>query len=108
MTESSAALWLERPETRAEAERLEAVQAAAQELADRAGADVAAAEDDARAAGERLETARAAGTDAAARLKKAGRAAVKVRARARTMILRNGAVCVAERTVRVYRPHTAR
>ncbi|MCX5009439.1 hypothetical protein OG765_00205 [Streptomyces sp. NBC_00555] len=26
----------------------------------------------------------------------------------RTMVLRNGAVCVAERTIRVYRPHTAR
>ncbi|MFE3284851.1 hypothetical protein ACFXJJ_17260, partial [Streptomyces sp. NPDC059233] len=73
---------------RAEAVQAEAAearaQAAAQELADRAGADVAAAEDDVRAAGERLETARAASAGAATRLEEPGRAAVKARARAET------------------------
>ncbi|MFF3620760.1 hypothetical protein [Streptomyces sp. NPDC002467] len=72
----------EAAETRAEAERLKAAQAAAQELADRAGTDVAAAEDGVRAAGERLEAARVASADAPARLKEAGGAAAKARARA--------------------------
>ncbi|MDD9383154.1 hypothetical protein M8Z33_42210 [Streptomyces sp. ZAF1911] len=69
-------------ETQAEAERLELAQAAAQELADRAAAAVAAAEGDVQAAKERLETARTASTDAAAGLREAGRAAAKARGRA--------------------------
>ncbi|MER5485938.1 hypothetical protein ABT024_22360 [Streptomyces sp. NPDC002812] len=69
-------------EAGAEADRLEAEQAAAQELADQAAAAVAAAEGDVEAAKERLETARAASSEAAAGLREAGRAAVKARARA--------------------------
>ncbi|MFJ8017435.1 hypothetical protein [Streptomyces sp. NPDC096339] len=74
----------EADEALAEAERLEAGQAAAQETADRAAAAQAAAENDLRAATERLETARTASKDAAARLREAGRVAGKARARART------------------------
>ncbi|MFF2789698.1 hypothetical protein ACFVT6_23570 [Streptomyces sp. NPDC058049] len=72
----------ESAETRAVTERLEAAQAAAQELADRAAAAVAEAEDEVQDAKERLETARAASTDAAARLREASRVAAKARARA--------------------------
>lgn len=69
-------------EAQAEAERLEAAQAAAQELVDRAATAVAAAEEDVQAAKERLETTRAASTSTAADLREAGRAAAKARARA--------------------------
>ncbi|MFG2235820.1 hypothetical protein ACGFNX_38480 [Streptomyces sp. NPDC048723] len=69
-------------ETKAEAERLEAAQAAAQELLDRAAAAVAEAEEGLQDAQERLKTARTASTDAAARLREASRVAAKARARA--------------------------
>ncbi|MDD9375093.1 hypothetical protein M8Z33_00050 [Streptomyces sp. ZAF1911] len=69
-------------EAEAEADRLEAEQATAQELADRRTAAVAAAEGDVEAAKERLRTARAASSEAAAGLREAGKAAVKARARA--------------------------
>ncbi|MFE2275388.1 hypothetical protein ACFXB4_39985 [Streptomyces lavendulae] len=88
--ERARAARAEAVEAAAEAERLEAVQAAAQEVADRAGADVVAAEEEVRVAGERLESVRAAGADAAARLKEAGRAAAKARARAETAARKAG------------------
>ncbi|MFF8266586.1 hypothetical protein ACF059_04235 [Streptomyces sp. NPDC016562] len=69
-------------EALAEAERLEAAQAAGQELVDRAAAAVTEAEEDVRAAKERLRAARAASTEALARHREAGRAAAKARARA--------------------------
>ncbi|MGW1771317.1 hypothetical protein [Streptomyces sp. NPDC002104] len=69
-------------EAGAEAERLEAEHAAAQELADRAAAAVTEAESDVRAAKDRLATARMTSAEAAAGLRAAGRAAAKARARA--------------------------
>ncbi|GAA2646632.1 hypothetical protein GCM10010425_65400 [Streptomyces spororaveus] len=69
-------------EARGEVERVENEHAAAQELADRAGAAVREAEEDVRAAGERLETARAASAEAATALRDAERAAAKVRRQA--------------------------
>ncbi|MFI5669768.1 hypothetical protein [Streptomyces sp. NPDC051704] len=71
-------------ETRAEAERLEAARAAAQDLLDRAAVAVKAAEDDVQAAKERLVTARTANAQATAGLREAGRTAAKARARAET------------------------
>ncbi|WP_327739878.1 hypothetical protein OG749_44505 [Streptomyces nojiriensis] len=68
-------------ETRAEAERLEAARAAAQELADHAAGAVAEAAEGVQDAKARLETARAASTDAATGLREASRAAAKARAR---------------------------
>ncbi|WP_285544189.1 hypothetical protein, partial [Streptomyces lavendulae] len=88
--ERARAARAEAAEAEAEAERLEAARAAAQEAADRAGTDAAAAEEEVRVAGERLETVRAAGADAAARLKEAGRAAAKARARAETAARKAG------------------
>lgn len=83
--ERARAARAEAAEAAAEAERLEAARAAAQEVADRASTDVAAAEEEVRSAGERLETVRAASADAAARLKEARRAAAKAQARAETV-----------------------
>ncbi|MFE2149148.1 hypothetical protein ACFXAO_03815 [Streptomyces lavendulae] len=74
--ERAGAARAEAAEAAAEAERLETARAAVREVADRAGRDLAAAEEEVRAAGERLEEARA---DAVARLKEAGRAAAKMR-----------------------------
>ncbi|WP_404960065.1 hypothetical protein [Streptomyces sp. 147326] len=79
--ERAKAARAELAEARAEAEHLEAAQAAAQELVERARAAVTAAEEGVKAAEERLETKRAASTDAAARHREAGREAVKARAR---------------------------
>ncbi|MCX4775357.1 hypothetical protein [Streptomyces sp. NBC_01264] len=76
------AVRVESAETQAEAERLEAVRAAAQELAEHAAAAVAAAEGDVEVVKERLGTVRAASAEAAAGLREAGRTAVKARARA--------------------------
>ncbi|MCX5300323.1 hypothetical protein OG898_28225 [Streptomyces sp. NBC_00193] len=69
---------------RAEAERLEAEHAAAQEKAAHAAAAVTEAEDDVRAAKDRLATARTTSSEAAAGLRAADRAAAKARERAET------------------------
>ncbi|MFD7256793.1 hypothetical protein [Streptomyces sp. NPDC059874] len=74
----------EAAEARTEAERLEAAQAVARDLAERARAAVAAADEDVRAATERLKAARAASTDAVARHREAERAAARARSRAET------------------------
>ncbi|MEU7600472.1 hypothetical protein [Streptomyces sp. NPDC041003] len=71
-------------EAQGEAERVEEEHAAAQELADRAGAAVEEAEEDVRAARERLEAARAARADAATAVRDAGRAAAQARRQAQT------------------------
>ncbi|MFI5982428.1 hypothetical protein ACIBEA_16290 [Streptomyces sp. NPDC051555] len=80
--ERAVAAQAELAETTAEAERLEAAQDSAQEVADHAAAAVAAAACDVQAAKERLETARTVSRDAAAGLREAGRTAARVRARA--------------------------
>ncbi|MDD9375166.1 hypothetical protein M8Z33_00475 [Streptomyces sp. ZAF1911] len=64
------------------ADRLEAEQAGAQELADHAAAAVPAAEGEVEAAKERLETARAASSEAAVSLREPERVAAKARAEA--------------------------
>ncbi|MCX4775591.1 hypothetical protein [Streptomyces sp. NBC_01264] len=68
-------------EARAEVERLEAGQAAALELVERARAAVEAAEEGVQAATRQLEAARAAKADAVAGRREAGRAAAKARTR---------------------------
>lgn len=69
-------------EARAEADRLDAAQAAARELVAGTAAAVAEAEEEVRTATARLEEARAAHGDAAAGARKAGQAAAKARKRA--------------------------
>ncbi|MFF9011164.1 hypothetical protein ACF087_36000 [Streptomyces goshikiensis] len=64
-------------EARTEADRLNAAQDAAQELADSTAAAVSVIEEEMRAVGERLEAARTANSDAAAGLRDAARTAAK-------------------------------
>ncbi|MCX5409790.1 hypothetical protein OHA37_38820 [Streptomyces sp. NBC_00335] len=75
------AVEAELSEARAEEVRLEAGQAAALELAERARAAVEAAEEGVRAATQQLEAARAARADALARLREAERVTAKARTR---------------------------
>lgn len=80
--ERAEAAQAELADARTEADRLNAAQDAAQELADTTAAAVSVIEEEMRAVGDRLEAARTASSDAAASLREAARAAAKAHRRA--------------------------